>query len=112
MVLESQLKLFAEHVLEERSEKDILYELILKAGLPLTSAIEAKDANGQAIYSIADGLMAICLANQIEQESLRSIIALEPQRVICLDAAFQGNDQLKTNAVLEMKSHGIEFRTV
>jgi hypothetical protein len=40
------------------------------------------------------------------------IIALEPQRVICLDAAYGGNDQQKTNTVLEMNSHGIEFRTV
>jgi adenine-specific DNA-methyltransferase len=31
--------------------------------------------------------------------------------VICLDIAFTGNDQLKTNIVLEMKSHGIEFHT-
>ncbi len=29
-----------------------------------------------------------------------------------LDTAFGGNDQLKTNTVLEMKSHGVEFRTV
>ena len=35
-----------------------------------------------------------------------------PQRVIYLDAIFGGNDQLKTNTVLELKSHGIEFRTV
>jgi adenine-specific DNA-methyltransferase len=31
--------------------------------------------------------------------------------VICLDIAFAGNDQLKANTVLEMKSHGIEFHT-
>ena len=54
----------------------------------------------------------ICLANPITQECLRGMAELEPQRVICLDAAFGGNDQLKTNTVLEMKSHGIEFRTV
>ncbi len=36
----------------------------------------------------------------------------KPKQVICLDAAFRGNDQLKTNTVLEMKSHGIAFHTV
>jgi adenine-specific DNA-methyltransferase len=34
------------------------------------------------------------------------------ERIICLDPAFGDNDQLKTNTVLEMKSHGIVFRTV
>ncbi len=57
-------------------------------------------------------LLLICLANPITRECLRAMIELQPQRVICLDPAFGGNDQLKTNTVLEMKSHNIEFRTV
>jgi adenine-specific DNA-methyltransferase len=85
---------------------------MMRAGLPLTAATTEKNVAGQKVYSIADGLLAICLANPISQECLRGIIELAPQRVICLDAAFGGNDQLKTNTVLEMKSHGIEFRTV
>ena len=79
---------------------------------PLTAKIEEKDVAGQTAYSIADGLLLICLANPITQECLRAMVELQPQRVICLDPAFGGNDQLKTNTVLEMKSHGIEFRTV
>jgi len=31
---------------------------------------------------------------------------------LCLDTAFDGNDALKTNAVLEAKTHGIIFKTV
>jgi adenine-specific DNA-methyltransferase len=34
------------------------------------------------------------------------------QQTLCLDHAFGGNDQLGNNTVLEMCSHGIEFRTV
>ena len=110
--LAGQLKLFADHVLPDRSEQDILYELMLKAGLPLTAKIEEKDAAAETAYSIAGGLLLICLANPITQDCLRAMIELQPQRVICLDPAFGGNDQLKTNTVLEMKSQGIEFRTV
>jgi len=112
--LAGQLKLFADHVLPDRSEQDILYELMLKAGLPLslTAKIEEQDVAGQTAYSIAGGLLLICLANPITQECLRAMIGLQPERIICLDPAFGGNDQLKTNTVLEMKSHGIEFRTV
>jgi adenine-specific DNA-methyltransferase len=110
--LQEQLQLFADHVLPDRGEQDILYELMLKAGLPFTATIEEKSVANKKVYSIAEGLLAICLANPITQDCLRGIIELEPQRVICLDTAFGGNDQLKTNSVLEMKSHGIEFRTV
>jgi adenine-specific DNA-methyltransferase len=40
------------------------------------------------------------------------MIARNPQSVLCLDVAFDGNDALKTNIVLEAKSHSIIFRTV
>ena len=53
----------------------------------------------------------ICLARKLTQETLRGLMARKPKGVICLDIAFAGNDQLKTNTVLEMKSHGIEFHT-
>ena len=110
--LDPQLRLFADHILPDRSEQDILYELILKAGLSLTAKIEKKTVAEQTAYSVADGLLVICLANTISQDCLRGLIELKPERILCLDAAFGGNDQLKTNTVLEMKSHGIEFRTV
>jgi adenine-specific DNA-methyltransferase len=37
----------------------------------------------------------------------------KPERVVCLDAGFAGNDQLKTNAAQTFKSKGVtSFRTV
>lgn len=39
-------------------------------------------------------------------------LPLTPQRVLCLDVGFHGNDELKSNTVLEMRSHGIQFQTV
>jgi adenine-specific DNA-methyltransferase len=67
---------------------------------------------GKSVHSIADGSLLICLENPVTQELLRGMIALEPLQILCLDAAFHGNDPLKTNAVLEAKSHGIAFKTV
>ena len=36
-----------------------------------------------------------------------------PERVVCLDAGFEGNDQLKANAVQIFKAKGVKsFKTV
>jgi adenine-specific DNA-methyltransferase len=56
--------------------------------------------------------MLICLERKVTRDCLRGLIELNPERVVCLDVAFDGNDQLKTNQLLEMRSHGIEFRTI
>ena len=57
--------------------------------------------------------MLICLALQLTHETIRGIADLKPERVVCLDEGFAGNDQLKTNAVLIMKSKGVtKFQTI
>ena len=43
---------------------------------------------------------------------LRGMIALGPRQILCLDTAFGADDALKTNTVLEARSHGVTFRTV
>ena len=109
--LAEQLKLMAHNVVENRGDEALLYELVLKSNLPITSKINCGKIGSASFYDVADGTLAICLERGITQETLRGIIARKPKGVICLDVAFAGNDQLKTNIVLEMKSHGIEFHT-
>jgi len=103
---------FTDHVVKGRSDLDILYELILKAGLPLTAAIEIKDLSNGKVFWVDGGALAVCLERKLSQGLLRALWALCPRRVICLDLAFQGNDQLKVNAVLEARTHDIQFQTV
>jgi adenine-specific DNA-methyltransferase len=109
--LAEQLKLMAHNVKEGRPEYALLYELILKSNLPLTAKIMDVKIGKQTYYDVADGTLAICLEQKITQETLRGIMARKPKGVICLDIACVGNDQLKTNIVLEMKSNGVEFHT-
>ncbi len=46
-------------------------------------------------------------------EVIRAIAAKKPERVVCLDEGFAGNDQLKANAVQIFKTQGVtSFKTV
>jgi len=109
--LAEQLKLIAHNVQGGRPDDALLYELVLKSNLPLTSKIQSCKIGAQTFYDVAEGTLAICLERPIEQATLRGLIAKKPKAVVCLDIAFARNDQLKANTVLEMKSHGIEFHT-
>ena len=58
---------------------------------------------GNSVYSVANGAMLICLEKALTHEAIKGMADLKPERVVCLDEGFAGNDQLKTNAVLIMK---------
>jgi adenine-specific DNA-methyltransferase len=49
---------------------------------------------------------------EMNQQLIDGIIKALPQKVITLDNLFAGNDQLKTNTVLQMKDAGIDFKTI
>ena len=111
--LAQQLQLHADNIMPGTKPEAVLYELMLKAGIDLTAPVEQRQLGGQEVYAVAGGLLLICLADPIPLTCIRAMIEQKPHMVICLDHGFRGNDELLTNTVLEMKSHGIEhFRTV
>ena len=110
--LEKQLELHIDHVREGRKSEDILYEILLKSGFPLTTPVENVEVEGKSLCSVADGNMLICLDKELTLEAIREMAEMKPQRVVCLDLGFAGNDQLKTNAVQIFKNKEIVFKTV
>lgn len=111
--LEKQLELHIDHIRPERSQDDILYEILLKSGFPLTTPIESQTLAGKQVFSIANGELLVCLESELTLELMRAMAACKPERVVCLDAGFAGNDQLKTNAVQTFKTQGVpSFKTV
>jgi adenine-specific DNA-methyltransferase len=110
--LSSQLELHVDHTRGDRTTEDLLYETLIKSGFPLSTEIQVEHHGPATIYSVAEGVMVICLERSLEEETIRTIANKLPQRVVCLDEGFAGNDQLKTNTVQLMKSKGIVFRTI
>ncbi|HLG35052.1 MAG TPA: site-specific DNA-methyltransferase [Bacteroidia bacterium] len=105
--LEQQLEVFTKPVKEGSEKENMLYELMLKAGSLLTDNVEAKEK----YYSVNDGELIIAL-EEMNQKTITQIISAKPKKVITLDKLFTGNDQLKTNTMLQMRDAEIDFKTI
>jgi adenine-specific DNA-methyltransferase len=92
-----------------RTERDILYELLLKLGLSPFTAIEERVIARKAVQSLGGGVLFTCLADRItgaEIEALsqgivewrRSLKPAGPTLVVFRDSAF-ADDVVKCNAV-------------
>lgn len=113
-----QLEMHVDHLSDSSSAEDVLYELLLKAGFPLTTKVQPLELAGKQVFSIEDGALLICLEKEITPELIDALAEAEPLQVICLDEGFNGNDQLKANAVQTFKARAeaeeseIVFKTV
>lgn len=120
---EEVLEAIQEHIFnidESASQEDILYEILLKAGFMPTEKVEKLSLAEKDVFSIAEGALLICLEDELTPEVIDAVADAEPMQFICLDKGFQGNDQLKENAVQTFaarnqgreKAEQIVFRTV
>ncbi len=105
--LAEQMKLFVDPVSESATIENMMYELLLKSGKDLNSKIESNDG-----YYLIDGNELALILEKADQSIVTEVMSEYPKKVIALDKLFKGNDQLKTNTVLQMKDAGIEFKTI
>ena len=115
--LEQTLLDHTEHLVEGRSEEDVLYELLLKRGVDLTVPIEKREISGKAVYSIGYGVLFACLDATISQDDVENVAQsiidwhkeLEPAsdtQVVFRDSAFS-DDIAKTNMTAILQQNGI-----
>jgi adenine-specific DNA-methyltransferase len=102
-----------QHLVDGRTPEDLLFEILLKSGFALDTPVEALTIAGKTVYAVEQGAMLVCLDNELTPAVVQAMADRQPVRVICLDAGFAGNDQLKTNAVQQMRARGVtKFQTV
>jgi adenine-specific DNA-methyltransferase len=108
-----QLALHVDHIRDGRTASDLLYEILLKSGFPLTTPVETVALAGATVHSVAEGALLVCLERELTLDQVRAMAERKPERVVCLDEGFAGNDQLKANAVQIFKVKGVtSFKTV
>lgn len=115
--LEESLLSHQEHIVEGRSEQDVLYELLLKRGVDLAVPIESREVEGKDIYSIGYGVLFACLDEVISSEQVEGVAQaildwhaeLAPSsetHVFFRDSAFS-DDVSKTNMAAILEQNGI-----
>jgi len=110
--LEEQLELHVDHIRQDRTPEDLLYEILLKSGFELSTPVETLQLAGTRVHSVAGGALLVCLERELTLDLIRAIAERAPERVVCLDEGFAGNDQLKANAVQIFKTQRVtSFRT-
>ena len=111
--LEADLSRAADHIKADRSNEDLLYELLLKYSIDLAVPITTRTIADKAIHCIGSGELIVCLDDNITTEVVKGIGELkeklqpETMRVVFRDDGFK-DDVVKTNALQTLKYYGIE----
>jgi len=111
--LEQYLLSLRDSAKDDASPDDLLTELLLKQGHSLTERITATEIAGLDTRVVGDNLVLAYLDEAVKPtlDQLRALVAEGPAKIIVLEDAFQGDDELKTNLAQLCESKGIELWT-
>ena len=116
--LAGSLEAHAKNLKVDRTEQDILFELLLKLGLDLTVPIVQRVVAGKTVHSIGGGVLLVCLAPSITQAEVEPValgmVAWHKEQapagestVVFRDSAF-ADDVAKTNLAAILHQHGLQ----
>jgi len=116
--LDQSLLSAVDHVKNDRTEGDILYELLLKLGLDLCVSIDKRVIAEKDVHSVGVGVLFACLSEKIDRDEVEPLAqgivewhkALAPAgdtTCVFRDSAF-ADDVAKTNLAAILQQHGLQ----
>lgn len=98
---------------EGRTELDLLYEVMLKLGLQLTTKVEEKEINGKNVFVVGHGVMVASFAKGLTYSDITRMLEYKPDyvqpgefKVVLSDESFASNND-KVNVMQLFKQKGI-----
>lgn len=96
----------------DRSDLDMVCEVMLKLGVPLTYSVNKMAVNSKVAYTVGDDcLLLVCLAADITPEDVEAMAEYVPAKVIISRDSF-ANDTAMANAYYILRDRGIELKLV
>ena len=85
-----------DNVKEDRTQEDLLFQVMLELGATLDSRIETTSIAGKQIFNVADNYLVACFERDIDDDVVTAIAKMQPQYAVLRDTSMS-NDSTATN---------------
>ena len=85
---QDQLDLFLNNIKADRSELDLLFGCMLDWGVKLSLPMTQEQVDGKTIYTVNDGDLVACFAENVTENVVKAMAEKMPLRVIFRDSCF------------------------
>ena len=85
-----------DNVKQGRTAEDLLFQVMLDMGIPLSSNISERDIAGKKVFDVGDGFLLACFDSAVTEEVVTEIAKQKPQYAVLRDSSM-ANDSVATN---------------
>lgn len=86
--MDKAIDLFADNVKSDRSAEDLLFQVMLDLGTPLSSKIEKRIISSKTVYDVAEGHLIACFDTDVTDEVVTEIAKEQPSYFVMRDSSL------------------------
>lgn len=83
-----QQNLFQDNIKPDRSDEDLLFQVMLQLDTPLSSKIEKTQIAGKTVYNVAQGHLMACFDTDVTDEVITAIAKKQPSYFVMRDSSL------------------------
>lgn len=96
-VTQGSLDLLVDNIKADRTDEDLLFQVLLDWGVDLTLPIRKETIQGKSVFFVDDDALVACFDLRINEALIKELATKEPLRVVFRDDGFE-SDAVKINA--------------
>ncbi|ENH2495330.1 site-specific DNA-methyltransferase [Vibrio parahaemolyticus] len=96
-VSQGSLDLLVDNIKSDRTDEDLLFQVLLDWGVDLTLPIRKETIQGKSVFFVDDDALVACFDLRINEALIKELAIKEPLRVVFRDDGFE-SDAVKINA--------------
>ncbi len=110
--LANRMNAMIHRVKPDRSDLDMVFEVMLKLGVPLDFPVTEVSVNGKTAYSVGeDCLLLVCLTPDIQPEDVEQMAEYAPAKAVISRDSF-ADDTAMANAWYILRDRGVDLKLV
>ena len=109
--ISNRLHNMIDRIKPDRTDLDVVYEIMLKMGVPLTCSVSPVDISGKTAWSVGDFLLIICLSDGLTVDMIEEMANYAPGQIILAEHSLP-DDTAMSNAYYILRDRNIELKLV
>jgi len=114
-LLNTEPDLFADNIKPDRTQEDLLFQVMLDWGIDLTLPIEKKHIQGKDVLFVDGNALAACFdANGgIDDAFVKELASRKPQRAVFRDAGFRDSAaKINVQQIFKLLSPATDVKSI
>lgn len=88
---QAELDGLIDNVKDDRTPEDLLFQVMLELGAPLSAKIERKELGGREVFCVEDDYLLACFDSDVTDETAAAMAKMKPQYAVLRDGSMKSD---------------------